>query len=86
MDEVQAARDRDPSRRTHRRGRDDGEKVGGITVNIGARIGGMAHPSEVLVSQTVKDLVAGSGLQFEDRGEHVLQGIPGSWRFATVPR
>jgi class 3 adenylate cyclase len=55
-------------------------KVRGIAVNIGARIGGMAGPSEVLVSQTVKDLVAGSGLTFEDRGKHVLKGVPGSWR------
>jgi len=64
-----------------------GEKVGGIAVNIGARIGAMAGSSEVLVSQTVKDLVAGSGLVFEDRGEHTLQGIPGSWRvYAVKPR
>jgi class 3 adenylate cyclase len=55
-------------------------KVGGIAVSIGARIGGMAGPSEVLASQTVKDLVAGSGLVFEDRGEHVLKGVPGTWR------
>jgi class 3 adenylate cyclase len=46
----------------------------------------MARPSEVLVSQTVKDLVAGSGLEFEDRGEHVLKGVPGEWRlFAASP-
>jgi class 3 adenylate cyclase len=57
-----------------------GGKVGGIAVNIGARIGGMARASEVLVSQTVKDLVAGSGLEFEDRGEHVLGGVPEAWR------
>ena len=57
-----------------------GEKVGGIAVSIGARIGGMAHASEVLVSQTVNDLVAGSGLAFEDRGEHALKGVPGTWR------
>ena len=57
-----------------------GGKVGGIAVNIGARIAGMACASEVLVSQTVKDLVAGSGLEFEDRGEHALQGVPGTWR------
>jgi class 3 adenylate cyclase len=64
-----------------------GDKVGGIAVSIGARIGGMAHASEVLVSQTVKDLVAGSGLEFEDRGEHVLKGIPGAWRvFAATPK
>jgi class 3 adenylate cyclase len=57
-----------------------GDKVGGIAVNIGARIGGMARASEVLVSQTVKDLVAGSRLEFEDRGEHVLEGVPEAWR------
>ncbi len=57
-----------------------GDKVGGIAVNIGARVGGMARASEVLVSQTVKDLVAGSGLRFEDRGEHVLAGVPEAWR------
>jgi class 3 adenylate cyclase len=57
-----------------------GGKVGGIAVNIGARIGGMARASEVLVSQTVKDLVAGSRLEFEDRGEHVLGGVPEAWR------
>ena len=49
-------------------------KVGGVAVNIGARVGGMAGPSEVLVSSTVKDLVAGSGLEFEDRGERDLEG------------
>jgi class 3 adenylate cyclase len=55
-------------------------KIGGLAVAIGARIGSLAGPSEVLVSQTVKDLVAGSGLEFEDRGEQVLKGIPGAWR------
>lgn len=64
-----------------------GDKVGGIAVSIGARVGGMARTSEVLVSQTVKDLVAGSGLEFEDRGEHVLKGVPGVWRvFAATPQ
>jgi class 3 adenylate cyclase len=64
-----------------------GDKVGGIAVSIGARIGRMASASEVLVSQTVKGLVAGSGLEFEDRGEHVLKGLPGAWRvFAATPR
>jgi class 3 adenylate cyclase len=57
-----------------------GDKVGGIAVSIGARIGAMARSSEVLVSQTVKDLVAGSGLGFADRGDHALQGVPGRWR------
>jgi class 3 adenylate cyclase len=54
-------------------------KVGGIAVNVGARICGRAADSEVLVSQTVKDLVAGSGLAFEDRGIHALKGVPGDW-------
>jgi class 3 adenylate cyclase len=56
------------------------DKVGGLAVNIGARICGMAGASEVLASQTVKDLVAGSGLRFEDRGRHQLMGVPGEWR------
>ena len=51
-------------------------KLGGLTVSIGARVAGYAGPSEVLVSQTVKDLVAGSGLSFEDAGEHELKGVP----------
>ena len=51
-----------------------GADVGGIAVHIGARVGALAGPSEVLVSSTVKDLVAGSGLVFEDRGEHDAQG------------
>lgn len=55
-------------------------KVGGIAVHIGARIAALAGPSEVLVSSTVKDLTAGSGLVFEDAGEHDLKGVPGSWR------
>jgi class 3 adenylate cyclase len=59
-------------------------KVGGIAVYIGARVGTLAGPSEVLVSQTVKDLVAGSGLTFEDAGEHELKGVPGSWRLYRV--
>ncbi len=57
-----------------------GSDVGGIAVHIGARVGALAGPSEVLVSSTVKDLVAGSGLSFADRGEHELKGVPGSWR------
>jgi len=55
-------------------------KCGGLTVSIGARIAATAGPSEVLVSQTVKDLVAGSGLWFEDRGQHKLKGVPDRWR------
>jgi pimeloyl-ACP methyl ester carboxylesterase len=63
-----------------------GEKVGGIAVHIGARVAGLAQPGEVLVSNTVKDLVAGSGIGFEERGAHVLKGVPGEWRlFAVAP-
>jgi class 3 adenylate cyclase len=54
-------------------------KYGGIAVATGARIAGLAGPSQVLVSQTVKDLVAGSGLVFADEGEHALKGVPQSW-------
>jgi class 3 adenylate cyclase len=56
------------------------DKIGGLAVNIGARICGLAGPSEVLVSQTVRDLVAGAGLRFDDRGAHSLKGVPGEWR------
>jgi class 3 adenylate cyclase len=61
---------------------DDG--VRGLAVHIGARIGALAGPSEVVVSSTVRDLVAGSGLRFEDAGEHGLKGVPGSWRVFRV--
>ena len=59
-------------------------KVGGIAVHIGARVGALAGLSEVLVSQTVKDLVAGSGLTFEDAGEHELKGVPDRWHLYRV--
>jgi pimeloyl-ACP methyl ester carboxylesterase len=59
-------------------------KVGGMAVVIGARVGASAGPSEVLVSQTVKDLVAGSGLAFEDAGEQELKGVPDRWRLYRV--
>jgi pimeloyl-ACP methyl ester carboxylesterase/class 3 adenylate cyclase len=59
-------------------------KVGGLAVVIGARVGAKAGPSEVLVSQTVKDLTAGSGLLFEDAGEHELKGVPDRWRLYRV--
>jgi class 3 adenylate cyclase len=59
-------------------------KVGGLGVAIGARIGGLAEPSQVLVSSTVKDLVAGSGLTFEDVGEHELKGVPDRWHLYRV--
>jgi len=55
-------------------------KIGGIAVHIGARVAAQARPGEVLVSQTVKDLVAGSGIHFQDRGAAQLKGIPGEWR------
>jgi class 3 adenylate cyclase/pimeloyl-ACP methyl ester carboxylesterase len=61
-------------------------KVGGIAVHIGARVASKAAPGEVLVSSTVKDLVAGSGLSFEDRGEHELKGVPGNWRLYALAR
>ncbi len=63
-----------------------GEKVGGIAVHIGARVASLARAGEVLVSNTVKDLVAGSGIGFEDRGTQTLKGVPGDWRlFAVTP-
>jgi class 3 adenylate cyclase len=54
--------------------------VRGIAVHTGARVASLASPGEVLVSSTVKDLVAGSGIEFTDRGVHELKGIPGEWR------
>jgi class 3 adenylate cyclase/pimeloyl-ACP methyl ester carboxylesterase len=62
------------------------DKVGGLAVSIGSRVAGLAHPSDVLVSQTVKDLVVGSGLTFEDRGLHRLKGVPDEWRVYAVAR
>jgi pimeloyl-ACP methyl ester carboxylesterase len=59
-------------------------KVAGIAVHTGARVAAHARPGDVLVSSTVKDLVAGSGLTFEDRGTHELKGVPGEWRLFTV--
>jgi class 3 adenylate cyclase len=56
-----------------------GNDLAGIAVHIGARVGGLAGPGEVLVSQTVRDLVAGSGLVFEDGGMHALKGVPNKW-------
>jgi class 3 adenylate cyclase len=61
-----------------------GEKVAGVAVHIGARVAGEAGPSEVLVSRTVKDLVAGSGLEFEDRGTRVLKGVQEPWQLYAV--
>jgi class 3 adenylate cyclase len=59
-------------------------KVGGLPVTIGARIAALAAASEVLVSQTVKDLVPGSGLAFESAGQHELKGVPDSWNLYRV--
>ena len=59
-------------------------KIAGIAVHTGARVAAHAQPGEVLVSSTVRDLVAGSGIQFEDRGVHELKGIPGEWHLFTV--
>lgn len=61
-----------------------GEKVGGIAVHTGARIAGEAGPGEVFVSSTVRDLVAGSGIPFEDRGRHSLKGMSGEWSLFSV--
>ncbi len=63
-----------------------GEKIWGIAVHIGARVAALAQPGEILVSSTVKDLVAGAGIAFVDRGLHTLKGVPGEWRvFAVGP-
>ena len=58
--------------------------VRGLAVHIAARIGALATPGEVLVSNTVRELVVGSGLRFEDRGTHTLKGVPGTWRLLHV--
>jgi class 3 adenylate cyclase len=63
-----------------------GEKLGGLAVNVGARVASQAKPGEVLVSSTVRDLVAGSGISFADRGAHKLRGIPGQWRLYALER
>jgi class 3 adenylate cyclase len=63
-----------------------GAKMGGIAVHIGARVAALAGAGEVLVSSTVKDLVAGSGLRFADRGIKSLKGVPGEWHIFAVER
>ena len=60
------------------------DKIAGIAVHTGARVMAEAGPGEVLVSSTVKDLVAGSGLDFRERGTHTLKGVPGEWRLFAV--
>jgi class 3 adenylate cyclase len=61
-----------------------GDDIGGIAVHIGQRVSALAGPGEVLVSRTVTDLVAGSGLEFEERSEHELKGVPGKWAIYAV--
>ena len=60
--------------------------MAGIAVHIAARVGALAEAGEVLVSGTVKDLVAGSGIAFSERGEHELKGVPDTWRLFAVDR
>ena len=60
------------------------DKLGGLAVHIAARVAGCAEPSEVLVSRTISDLVAGSGIRLTDRGTHTLKGIPESWRLYSA--
>jgi class 3 adenylate cyclase len=61
-----------------------GDDIGGIAVHIGARVSALAGPNDVLVSSTLRDLVIGSGLEFEDRGSYELKGVPGEWRLFAV--
>jgi class 3 adenylate cyclase len=61
-----------------------GDDIGGIGVHIGARVSALAGPNDVLVSSTLRDLVIGSGLEFEDRGAHALKGVPGEWHLFAV--
>jgi class 3 adenylate cyclase len=61
-----------------------GDDIGGIAVHIGARVSGLAGANDVLVSSTLRDLLIGSGLEFEERGTHELKGVPGEWRLFAV--
>jgi class 3 adenylate cyclase len=61
-----------------------GDDIGGIAVHIGARVSALAGPNDVVVSSTLRDLVIGSGLVFDDRGTHVLKGVPGEWHLFAV--
>ena len=61
-----------------------GDDIGGMAVHIGARVVALAGPDEVLVTRTVRDLVAGSGITFADRGAHELKGVPGKWDVLAV--
>jgi class 3 adenylate cyclase len=61
-----------------------GDDIGGVAVDIGARVSVLAGPNDVLVSSTLRDLVIGSELEFEERGAHELKGVPGEWRLFAV--
>jgi class 3 adenylate cyclase len=61
-----------------------GDDIAGIAVHLAQRVESAARPGEVFASRTVVDLVAGSEIEFEDRGEHELKGVPGSWRLFAV--
>ena len=61
-----------------------GDDIGGIAGHIGARVSALAGPNDVLVSSTLRDLVIGSGLGFEERGAHQLKGVPGEWHLSAV--
>jgi class 3 adenylate cyclase len=63
-----------------------GDDIGGLAVNIGSRVCAMAGSGEVLVTGTVRDLVVGSGILFEDRGRHAFKGVPEDWRVLAVER
>jgi class 3 adenylate cyclase len=63
-----------------------GDNLGGLAVHIAARVGALASPGEIVVSGTVKDLVVGSGIEFSDRGEHELKGVPGEWKLFAAAR
>jgi class 3 adenylate cyclase len=62
-----------------------GEDISGLAINVGARVAALANGGEVLVSSTVKDLVLGSALGFDDRGMHTLKGIPEPWHLYALP-
>lgn len=61
-----------------------GDDIGGIAVHISARVSALAGPNDVLVSSTLRALVIGSGLEFDDRGAHELKGVPGEWHLLAV--
>ena len=61
-----------------------GDDIGGIAVHIGASVSALAGANDVLASSTLRDLVIGSGLEFEDRGNHELKGVPGEWHLFAV--